>query len=681
MKVRFFSYLTAFHVISIYLSPRSYNEIYYFNISKIGDFLLGLFRRRQQIKLFEFSFSEIKDNSGENYFPRIYGKDLISVCDVIEEEIFKKNPFINTFGKMFNLEKVRLYFRKIAGREVNDIVVFINIIVWYRQQFLEGKPDEVEFSIEKTPFFDILKEFALKEHDVVLSSHFSLRKFFKYFYRFGGNLYLSTLVCIKTIIDTVRVSNGAVTQGRDNRIPLISSLYSLKGFTFDLIHRCDFPWLLMSNTPHEQVLIYFERKDAPATDDMVDILEQQRINFMAMSNGAAASKRMPVYKPSIRAAKLLFDYTVKILFLAYKEILNRRLESLVYLSEALHFIREYSKAYDFYYSNGIKINIDFIDHDPYRIARHLALEANGGVSISHQASNWPIPNVILGSCADIMFLFGPYYYQTFIRSGTCNHSIIFCGYITDYSFIAVKERSEKLREKLVDNGAKFVICYFDENSSDGRMSVIPNSRSVLIYKHFLNWVLLDKTIGLICSPKRPKTLQVRLSEITGLIKKAKDTGRCIFMEGEYAAKNYPTEAAQASDIVISLLLGGTTSLENFLSGARVVYLDLEGLYSYPEYKWGRDTIVFDDIDNLMSAINKYRSDSKSFDELGNINMVATIKQKDPFHDGKAAERMGRYINWLLEMFNQGKTREKAIEYANEKYAKIWGSENITRIKG
>lgn len=677
MKVRFFSYLDAFQLISIHFSQDPYDEIYYFDISKIGDFLLALLGLKQ-VKPFEFSLSEVKDSSGESYFPRIYGKDLIDICDAIKENILNNDPFINAFGKIFGQEKLVLFYRKIISNNLKDTVIFINVIVWYFQQVLKKKPNTVEFSIERTPFLDVLREFALKEYGIILTSHFSLRNLFKYFYLLGGNLYLSTLVCIKSIINTIRIFNRSVNQGRANRAPLISSLYSLKGFTFDLTQRCDFPWLLMSDIPHEQVLIYFERKDIPLTEDMTATLRQQKINYIAMSNGAAASKKMPVYKQTFRATKILFNLTTKVFFITCREFLNYRLSSLAYFNEALYFVREYSKAYDFYLTNGIKINIDFIDHDPYRIARHIALKAAGGVSISHQASNWPISNVILGSGADIYFLFGPYYYQTLLRSGTYNNIIVTSGYITDYSFITAKEHSKNLRKKLMDSGAKFIICYFDENSSDDRMSIIPNSNSLLIYKNLLNWVISDEDIGLICSAKRPKTLQTRLPEITSLIKKAKDTGRCIFMEGEYAAKNYPTEAAQASDIVISLLIGGTTSLESFLSGVRVFYLDLEGLYSYPEYKWGRDTIVFDDIDNLISAINKYRSDSKSFDELGNINMVATIKQKDPFHDGKAAERMGQYINWLLEMFNQRKTREKAIEYANEKYAEIWGKENVAK---
>ena len=676
MKIKFYSYLNAFHVILMFIFS-SYNKVYYFDISKTGKILLMLLRLEQIIKPFKFSFHQIKDNLGESYYPRIFGKNLIDVCDVIKEEILNKDSFGNIFGKKLNPKKVVLFFRKIFFNNIQDIIVFTNIIAWYRQLH-EKEAGAIEFSIEKTPHFDILKEVIFKEHNIILNSHLSLRKIFKYFYLLTGNIYLLTGDCLVSIIITLKNFSGSTSQPEINTTPLISSLYTLRGFTFELSKRSDFPWLLMSDIPYRHILIYFEREDMPLTNDMITVLEQKGISHIAMSSGATKSKKTSVYQPTLKVLKISYDLTIRVFSHIYKEILSCRFNSIAYLPEAFHFIRKYSRAYDFYRTNNIKIDIDFIDFDPYRIARHLALDAAGGVSISHQLSNWPVPLVILGSCADVFFLFGPYYQQTLLKSGTCNDTSVISGYISDYSFAAAKESSKLLRGRLKSKGAKFIICYFDENSSDDRMSIIPHSRSAMIYEKFLNWVISDETIGLICSPKRPKTLLKRLPEIAELVKRAEDTGRCIFMDGEYAAANYPNEAAQASDIVVTLLIGGTASLESFLSGVRTVYLDLEGLYSYPEYTWGRNTIVFDNIDGLIASINRFRNNEKSFDELGNMNMVTNIKQKDPFMDGKASLRMGQYINWLLEIFNQGKTREEAIEYANEKYAGAWGKGNVIK---
>jgi len=103
---------------------------------------------------------------------------------------------------------------------------------------------------------------------------------------------------------------------------------------------------------------------------------------------------------------------------------------------------------------------------------------------------------------------------------------------------------------------------------------------------------------------------------------------------------------------------------------------LEGLYSFPEYRLGRNTVVFDSLDNMINSIDKYRWNPESFDKLGHIDMMHMIKEKDPFRDGKAAERIGQYLHWLLESFNKGETREEAMKCANRNYTEMWGAEEV-----
>ena len=234
-----------------------------------------------------------------------------------------------------------------------------------------------------------------------------------------------------------------------------------------------------------------------------------------------------------------------------------------------------------------------------------------------------------------------------------------------------------IRKQLLDKGVKFILCYFDENSMDDRMAGITHERSARIYKYLIEKMLDDETLGLIFKPVFPKTLYQRVSSINNLFEKAKASGRCIFMDrGSYVTEQYPTEAAQAADLCVGLLLSGTVALEAYLSGTPTVFLDLEKLYSNPVYQWGKGKVVFDSLDDLFSAINKYRENPESIPDFGYLSLWA--KDKDPFKDGNASLRIGQYINWLLEMFNEGKTREDAIGYANQKYADAWGEENVVR---
>jgi hypothetical protein len=177
------------------------------------------------------------------------------------------------------------------------------------------------------------------------------------------------------------------------------------------------------------------------------------------------------------------------------------------------------------------------------------------------------------------------------------------------------------------------------------------------------------------------TFPQRHAEIGDVVDKAVATGRCVFMSGARRTYNYPAEVAQASDMVISLLYGGTAALESYLSGTRVVYLDLEGCYHYPEYAWGKDLIVFDDLEKLISAINDYRSDSARYDALGNVRSVPTLSSKDQFMDGMASGRMARYIGSLFEEFDKGRSRKDAMHNANAGYSKAWGDDKVVESEG
>ena len=676
MKVKFINYLEVFQIVKILCSGRIFDEIYYFDISKIGKMLLNFLKLNEYVMHFNFLLDEVRDETGKSRFFKIYHEDLFIVCNSIERNLLEKCQFITKFGERFNKKKVILYFKKRFGSEIRDVVIFINVIDWYLNKN-EGKLKRpIEFSIEHTLCFKVLKEFVSREYDIALTSYVSIRNVLKFSRRLLGNLYLSAIAIIDPIFYSIKYSHGPQRQRKSSGIPVLATQYTPNGLTFELTRRCGFFWLLKSKIPYEQVLFYFVRTDTPATDVTDSLLRKNGVKTIAMSKGATSTNKVPVYRPSMTLSQMLSSLTGSIFLQIFKELLHFRFKSLGYLAGALYFAREYSKAYNFYNSVGIKINVYCGDFGIEDIPKWLALEDLGGVSVSYQKSHTALPQIALASTADVYFQFGPYYLPLNQRSGNDNHFTLTCGFITDYSFLTVKMRSEVLRKKIMAKGAKFVLCYFDENSIDDRFSIIPNKKSAYVYSKLLNWVIADETIGLLCSPKRPKTLSARLPNIAVLREKAEATGRCIFMYGDYTASNYLAEVAQASDMAISLLLGGTAALESALAGCRIIYLDLEGFYSFPEYKLGRNTIVFDNLDNMLSAVDKYRWNPEYFDKLGNIDMIPFLKEKDPFRDGKAAERIGQYLYWLLDAFNKGGTREGAMKYANQNYAKMWGCKNV-----
>jgi len=675
MRIKFISYLDVFQTVRAFLCRKKYDEVYYFNISRVGRMVLKQLGLGEHVRPFEFKLWELKDSNGESRFVRIFGEDLNDAYKGIRSELCENNQFIAEFGKRFDEEKVKSFYMKYFGSEIKDIVIFINVIDWYRNQRFGSPQNVIEFAVERNTCIKILKQFSLKKYNISLKSYVSARCVYNRLFRLFGNVWLSFVLLIKASLNYRTFLRNSDPDQYSDRKPVLAMYYSLTGLTFDVSKRCDFFWLLESGIPYEQCLVYFDREDKPVTDEMESALRKSGIKYIAFSEAATTTKAVPIYRPSFILIKTMVSQMLRTLSYILKDLVLLRFHSVRCIEAAIYFSRKYSEARDFYQSFDIKVDVDSTDFGVHHIAMCLALEALGGVSVSFQRSNKPIPQVPYSSFADAYFLFGPHYLPIIQNDLSVNDTVLCCGFITDYSFKEVAGNSKALRERITSRGVEFVICYFDENSSDDRMAILPNHRSAEIYEKLLELVINDETLGMICSPKRPRTLRKRLPRINRVIEEAEATGRCLFLDGDVMVNNYPTEAAQASDLVITLLLGGTTYLESVLSGARTVCLDLEALYSYDEYKWGKETVIFDNLNNLMAAIKKFRNCPASFGRFGNSPIIQTIGRKDPFRDGRAAERIGNYIKWLIDSFGNKKTREEALEYAGQAYMNEWGAEN------
>ena len=690
MNIIYLDRLSIFSIFSIIWSRIDYPHIFYFNASPNGKKLIKIFRKLRILKveplLAEFILGEIRDEKGGCRFLKIW-EDLRDICFEISEKELKNNNFLKKFNTHFDFRKIVLFFEKIVAEEINDKVVFVHAAKWHADNKIISNEKSVIFFLEKDLWSDYLSRYIQSLNIKSVDYCTMISSSYLTFFERGKKVFLSK---VKSKINTPETNEG-VNKGSkeknteainpDTKSPLIAAWYTGKTVTFDLKKRSDFFWLLKSDIPRGQVLIYFDRKDIPATEETVNILNREGTKCLALSTNATTSKDIYIWNPT-RKYQEMKRYFSRMISKAYLlHLANFRKIPLFFIIWMFYFIRQYSYWYDFFNSNNIKISISPNDFSKLYMPKNLAMEHCGGVSVSCQWSNLSFSSIGISNCSNVMFSFGPAYKWVWEANHSTIDNLIYCGYITDYSFKEVKESAIKLKNQLLSKGVKFIICCFDENSMDDRMGIITNERSARIYKYLIEKMLEDETLGLIFKPVFPKTLYKRISSISNFIEKAKASGRCIFMDkGSYVTEQYPTEAAQAADLCVGLLLSGTVALESYLSGTPVVFLDLEKLYSNPVYQWGKGKVVFDNLDDMFSAINKYRENPESIPDFGDLSLWA--KDKDPFKDGNASLRIGQYINWLLEMFNQGKTREEAIEYANQRYARLWGKENIgVGIKG
>ena len=462
--------------------------------------------------------------------------------------------------------------------------------------------------------------------------------------------------------------------------PVIANWHTGQKIAFDDKNRTAFYWLIKSPIPRSRVLVYFNRQNTPLSPGSAACLAEHGMHAVALAPQATAAQGIPAWQPGALYAREQ-KASLRLVGRALAATLCARSTAPSFFSvNALVFSHQYAYWRDFFTRYGVKVSISLNDFTRPYLAKNAALRDCGGVSVSYQFSNLWFSSLQMSNCSDVVFSFGPAYLPFWKSNNSSARYLIYTGYLSDYSFKTNRPAALELRRRLLAAGARQIVCFFDENSSDDPMCLISHERTRQVYRAFLEKVLREPGLGLICKPGYPRTLRQRLGpDISALIEQARDTGRCVFVEdGDYATDAYPTLAAQAADVCVGLLLSGTVALEAFLSGTPTVFLDLEKLYFNPIYPKGKNRIVFDSLDRLFAGLDAFLRDRTSIPGFGDLADWA--KGRDPFRDGRAAERAGRYINNLYEAFARGEDREAALASANDDYRAQWGQDSIVPLR-
>ncbi|MBK8574364.1 MAG: hypothetical protein IPN90_01340 [Elusimicrobia bacterium] len=452
----------------------------------------------------------------------------------------------------------------------------------------------------------------------------------------------------------------------------IVALYMGKSISLNLDDRSDFFWLINSDLPKDKVTVVFYRADIPITDADLDLLDKNGIRYWFIGK-TSPNRRIPCWGPAHIPKRRLLG-PIGLLGLS---LLRHPLSACVhYFPEITRLLYGFILWREFFVHHGIRLAYLPNDFDKYNIAIHSAIRTSGGVGVSNQFSNIWFSSGWLSSNAEVLFLFSPHYERFWKENGSILNSIVYTGYVTDHSFLAAKNKSVHLRNLLLNQGAKTIIAFFDENSSDDSYSTIGHQRVADLYSFLLQWIIQDKEIGVIFKPGYPKTLLSRISGCSNLINKAMETGRCLVVsDGKYVTNQYPSEVSQAADLAVGIYLAGTAVLESLLAGTPTLFLDLEKIYSGELYAWGRDEVIFDSLEGLKTYVVTQRRAGGKF----NIHpkLAQWARERDPFRDGHASRRIGQYLEVLFNELSQGQNKEVAIEKANHLHRVRWGSESVS----
>jgi len=331
--------------------------------------------------------------------------------------------------------------------------------------------------------------------------------------------------------------------------------------------------------------------------------------------------------------------------------------------------------------HNVKVFCTWLRYDEQHCAITDALRDCGGAMAVYPRAYTPHPSPLTTAAVDICFSYSMLHADVERRSQSKIPYHVATGFIGDHRFSLLQPEADCVRGMLRRNGASRILALFDENSTNDSRWHTGNEFMRVNYLFLLEKVLEKPWLGLVIKPKVPGDLRHRLGDVARILDDAISTGRChVYEDGDYTASYPPAVAALAADVAVHAhLCAGTAGVEAALTGVPTLLVDREGWPASPLYKLGVGRVVFNDWDTVWKACCEHWSSPDGISGFGDWTSV--LDSIDPFRDGRAAERMGTYIEWLIEGFKHGLDRDIVMADAAERYCAIWGRDKVTDVTG
>jgi hypothetical protein len=664
----------------LYIFPlsSSLKEIWYFE--PISPFFQRLLERIQKIGLVtiniyrvNYNISRIRDNAGRNEFGNIR-HSILELCKRIKEEKLVGQPLIKEMGQDWSSSKLLLHFGQLIEKEVNEECLRINLIKWIVQTQLSGDLPHYSVLIKRRQWFSYIKKYADSEGIILRAyTYWNPFDFFSKFFRIVNKI-ISPLLGrvfnnpVRFFLKSVNSSSKSAqkTMSKQSSKYTVAINYWYRTLSFDPKMRSEFFWLNGSRIPPSEILLYNYISDTPIDTETHKQLKTRNIKVLGSCPG------IPKWIPTSLAVTTFLHVFFNILKYWFVSLAQKQCDSSYYLYQTIVLAVQYSYWYDFLITNRVRINIGTQNTS---MAQAIAMDLLGIVSCSFQysASNLCYPHHKLSSGDDVFFMFSSAFEEVWRSVESPVQNYVKVGYIYDSSFQETRNsvNINAIKNDLRSHGAKFIICYFDENSADQWSQMGSNKESAEDYEYLIQWLFEDLSLGLVFKPKKFSDLFQRIGETSKLIQKAESTGRCKFFADNFGNMISPAEVSLISNICIGQIAGITATMEACLVGVPSLIMDKGNLNFHPFYSWTNDRIIFNDWNDLRAAVEQFREDPQKYPDFG--NWASDINTLDPYQDGKASLRMGSYIGWVYDALKAGESKQFALQSANEKFHSQWGN--------
>lgn len=328
---------------------------------------------------------------------------------------------------------------------------------------------------------------------------------------------------------------------------------------------------------------------------------------------------------------------------------------------------EFASWRHFFSSERIRVNVVASNGSSGQV---MALDALRGISVNYQysISNIVAPTTLMMAGETVQLVYSPAFAELTRAVDPPTKRVVCVGPLSDGAerAAAVLRRSPRVdasRRRLVEAGAAFVICYFDENSADRWDLLASNAQAAREYEFLVTWLEEDAGLGLVVKPKKPWDLRDRIAPVAARLDRLVAAGRCVIVgEHDVSRDTHVAEAALAADLCIGKLNAGTAAFEARLVGIRSIMVDVDALRDHPLRSWGEGRVVFDGWEAARAAVDAYRRDPGAHAELGDWS--PGMGEIDPFGDGRSVERMRGYVRDLLRGLRDGLSVDAALASAD-----------------
>ncbi|MBM3251188.1 MAG: hypothetical protein FJZ11_00200 [Candidatus Omnitrophica bacterium] len=401
----------------------------------------------------------------------------------------------------------------------------------------------------------------------------------------------------------------------------------------------------------------------------INLANMMNMKVYRQSRRATASGRLALWKPTRRYYLTICRLTMNFFRLFCQNLPQIDSKYLWRYAQVFRSLKGIAWWYDFFCAHNIKVYIEEMFGE-YVFERAIAIDMAGGVNMLTERSVLYSNNSFLDfRPAFISFLSGEHSLKYFIKQESLMHKVI-CGFYYDQTDRgSLDEQAKALQQRLGLEGAYrdaklILIC--DE------MGLIYGFNEVVnFYRHLLRDLENKAGYNILIKSKKEIIFNRLPGDLNNIFIDMVKRKRCFILSPDTTI----SLSLKVSDLTITL--PSTAMFNSIAMGQRTAVLNpyrtIDGVF----YEQGlANQSIFLDMESLLDNLHRYIEGKN--DKFGDCAGIRRIL--DPYQDLGASQRIGYYVNSFIEKIVQTKNRDQAMEYANKRFADLWGKDKIFAIK-